>query len=108
MPPPWAEEQMGSKIAAEGTGGPPGRTRPKVLLGAFFVLSSLGGAVLVLLKLNYAGGDFANNLWGPAHYLVHGWSPYRAQEMLHSNPPVWFPPAIGLFFPVGWLDLRLA
>jgi hypothetical protein len=75
---------------------------------AIAALVILGGALLLLLKLRYAAGDFANNLWGPAYYLVHGWSPYRAQEMLQANQPVWFPPAIGLFFPLGWLDLQLA
>jgi hypothetical protein len=28
--------------------------------------------------------------------------------LLQANPPVWFPSAVGLLFPLGWLDLRLA
>lgn len=83
----------------------PGRNR---LFRALAILLATAGAIGLVLTLRYFAGDFADNLWGPAYYLVRGWSPYRAQEMLQANVPLWFPPAIGLFFPLGWLGLRPA
>lgn len=82
-----------------------GRNRLRL---ALVVLLGAAGAVGLLLTLDYFAGDLADNLWGPAYYLVRGWSPYRSQEMLRANAPLWFPPAIGLFFPLGWLDRRTA
>ncbi len=80
----------------------------RVLLWTLASAVALAGAVLLLIRLDYFAGDFRNNLWAPAHYLVHGKSPYLAQELFHDNYPVWLAPVIGLFFPLGWLDLRTA
>ncbi len=72
------------------------------------ILLSLVGLVLVL-TLNYFAGDFLVNLWGPSHLLLHGQSPYRVDLIFPGkNAAVWFPQAIGLFFPLGWLDARVA
>jgi hypothetical protein len=53
-------------------------------------------------------GDFRNNLWGPAHLLVQGQSPYRVEVLFPGEQAVWFPQAIGVFFPLGWLNVGLA
>lgn len=72
------------------------------------VVLAVAGAAVLFLHLDYFAGDFLNNLWGPAYHLVHGQSPYWRDPLLQENPPLWLPPAIGLFFPLGWLDFRLA
>ncbi len=73
------------------------------------LLLLLAGVVVLLVKLNYFAGDFLVNLWGPSHLLLNGESPYRVEIIFPGkNAAVWFPQAIGLFFPLGWLDARLA
>jgi hypothetical protein len=52
--------------------------------------------------------DFYNELWGPAYMLVHGQSPYNTSSLNPVLPAAWFPMAIGLFFPFGWLSETLA
>jgi hypothetical protein len=53
-----------------------------------------------LIKSRY---DFYNELWGPAHLLVQGQSPYDTSSLNTNLPAAWFPMAIGFFFPLGWL-----
>lgn len=48
--------------------------------------------------------DFYNELWGPSYLLVHGQSPYDTASLNPVLPAVWFPMAIGFFFPLGWLS----
>lgn len=52
--------------------------------------------------------DFYNELWGPAYLLVQGKSPYDTASLDPVLPAVWFPMAIGFFFPLGWLSETLA
>ena len=52
--------------------------------------------------------DFYNNLWGPVYLLTHGQSPYNTAGLNPTLPPMWFPMAIGFFFPLGWLPEPLA
>ena len=52
--------------------------------------------------------DFYNELWGPAHLLVQGKSPYDTASLNPVLPAVWFPMAIGFLFPLGWLSETLA
>jgi hypothetical protein len=52
--------------------------------------------------------DFYNELWGPAYLLVQGKSPYNTASLNPVLPAVWFPMAIGFFFPLGWLPENLA
>lgn len=52
--------------------------------------------------------DFYNELWGPAFLLVHGQSPYDTSSLNPVLPAAWFPMAIGIFFPLGWLPEVLA
>lgn len=48
--------------------------------------------------------DFYNELWAPARLLTSGQSPYRTASLDPILPPVWFPMAIGFFFPLGLLN----
>jgi hypothetical protein len=71
--------------------------------------------LLVLIPHQQFGGwDLRVNLWGPAYHLVQGKSPYRTTSLSSIDPlfaqvnPVWLPPVIGVFFPIGWLDAYLA
>jgi hypothetical protein len=52
--------------------------------------------------------DFYNELWGPAHLLVQGRSPYNTSSLDPVLPAAWLPMAIGFFFPLGWLSEKLA
>lgn len=52
--------------------------------------------------------DFRNNLWGPAHLLVNGQSPYRLDVLFDGSQAVWLPMVIGALFPLGWLNLNTA
>ncbi|MCU0511394.1 MAG: glycosyltransferase 87 family protein, partial [Anaerolineae bacterium] len=51
--------------------------------------------------------DFRNNLWGPAHLLLAGESPYRIDRLYDANS-VWLPMVIGTFFAAGALPLPVA
>jgi len=84
------------------------RRRLRTLLAAAVAVVATAGAVGLMLKLDYLAWDFRNNLWGPAHLLIHGQSPYRIEALFDNSNAIWFPPAIGLFFPLAWLDLRWA
>ncbi len=52
--------------------------------------------------------DFYNELWGPAYLLAQGESPYDTASLNPVLPAVWFPMAIGFFFPLGWLSEKNA
>lgn len=52
--------------------------------------------------------DFYNELWGPAHLLVRGESPYDTSSLNADLPAVWPPMAIGVFAPLGWLSEKTA
>src|SRR5688572_31955634 len=52
--------------------------------------------------------DFYNELWGPAYLLVRGQSPYDTAVLNPNLPAAWLPMSIGFFFPLGWLDEKLA
>lgn len=47
--------------------------------------------------------DLYNELWGPAHLLVRGQSPYDTASLNPVLPAAWLPMSIGFFFPLGWL-----
>jgi hypothetical protein len=84
-------------------------------LDAFHKYSSILalGFVAVLIaslfwRLMLPRMDFYNELWGPAHLLVQGKSPYDTASLNPILPAVWFPMAIGFFFPLGWVPETLA
>ena len=68
-------------------------------LGVIAVIVAVLFQPLVLPRM-----DFYNELWGPAHLLVQGHSPYNTASLDPVLPAVWFPMAIGFFFPLGWLS----
>lgn len=52
--------------------------------------------------------DFYDELWGPAHLLLQGKSPYDTSSLNPMQPAAWFPMAIGFYFPLGWLSEEIA
>ncbi len=83
-------------------------TRRRALQVSAVALAFITASVLLVLNLRYFAVDFRLNLWQPAYLLVHGQSPYYTQVFPDSIPAVWLPQIIGLFFPLGWLDLQTA
>lgn len=58
--------------------------------------------------LGGARKDFYNELWAPAHLLVQGENPYDTSSLESDLPPLWLPPAVGVFAPLGWLPEGIA
>lgn len=79
---------------------------PLILVGILMLAGALW--VLLWMKGFTTDTDFRNNLWGPAHLLVQGRSPYRVEVLYEGKLALWLPQAIGLFFPLGFLDLAVA
>jgi len=75
-----------------------------ILVAVFLVLL----AVFISSHIFPVGGDFRNNLWGPANLLVHHMSPYGIKALFTSVNAVWTPVIIGLFFPIGFLPQQQA
>ncbi len=49
--------------------------------------------------------DFHHGLWSASYLLVRGMNPYGLGAPMQVVPSVWLPMIIGLWFPLGWLDL---
>ncbi|HWQ04740.1 MAG TPA: glycosyltransferase 87 family protein [Longilinea sp.] len=87
---------------------------PQITRKMVFSILILAAALLVLLvefiptHMLPVGGDFRNNLWGPANLLVHHMSPYGIKFLFASVNAVWMPVIIGLFFPIGYIPLQPA
>jgi hypothetical protein len=77
-----------------------------ILIFSATVLALL--AAFIPSRLFPDGGDFRNNLWGPAYLLVHHHSPYDIKILFGSVNAIWMPVIIGLFFPIGYLPLNWA
>ncbi len=84
-------------------------------LSAFHKYSSILALGLIAVFITYLFWrltmprmDFYNELWGPAYLLVQGKSPYDTASLDPVLPAVWFPMAIGFFFPLGWFSENLA
>ena len=75
----------------------------KRALMAILILAAGVGVVLFTRHAPISSWDLRNNLWGPGYLLLHGQSPYRIDLLFDNSNAVWFPAAIGLFFPFGWL-----
>lgn len=76
---------------------------------SILILAVIGLASMVLFwQLATPRKDFYNELWAPAHLLVQGKSPYDTSSLNPELPAAWFPMAIGLFFPFGWLSESVA
>lgn len=65
-------------------------------------------AVFVPSRVVPVSWDFQNNLWGPAHLLLQGSSPYNIKALFPETNAVWMPMAIGLFLPLGALPVQWA
>lgn len=67
------------------------------------LLAGVGIAFVLHVRL-FSGWDLRHGLWSPSFLLLHGANPYGMGAPMQFVPSVWLPMAIGLFFPVGWLD----
>ena len=67
-----------------------------------------GIAYFVFSPLARTKMDFYNELWGPAHLLMRGNSPYDTASLDPELPAVWLPMAIGVFAPLGLLKEQVA
>ena len=78
--------------------------RRRTYLIACLVLIGVGALVVFVQQMDFFAWDFRNNLWGPAHLLVEGQSPYDLAPLnLERGNAVWFPMPIGAFFWLGYL-----
>lgn len=75
----------------------------------------IGSSVLIIMGISaflqtrwFTSWDFRHNLWAPSYLLVHGMNPYGTGAPMQVVPSVWFPMIIGLWFPLGYLDLYQA
>jgi hypothetical protein len=59
------------------------------------------GVIWFAANFSYVSWDFRNNLWGPAHLLVQGQSPYRLELFFERGNPVWMHPAIALMISIS-------
>jgi len=76
---------------------------------SIFALALIAGFIICLFwNLMMPRMDFFNNLWAPANLLLQGKSPYDTASLHPILPPLWYPMAIGFFFPLGWFSEGLA
>jgi hypothetical protein len=69
------------------------------------IVVGFGLVVLFVQQTRFDAWDFRNNLWGPAHLLVNGDSPYDLALMnFELGNAVWLPGAIGTFFWLGFFS----
>lgn len=83
-------------------------TSQKLQLSLFGIFVLALGAVFVIQFQARPGWDFRNNLWAPAHLMVHHQSPYNVKLLFENSNAVWMPMVIGLFFPLGMIPLQQA
>ncbi len=84
--------------------------RTRLEQGLIVLVSTLLVGVIVVMCsiLPLSSWDFRNNLWGPAHLLVTGRSPYRIDQLFDGSNSVWLPTTIGALSPLGLLSLGQA
>lgn len=75
----------------------------RVISLTLVLLAGVGIALFLQVRL-FASWDLRHGLWSPSFLLVHGADPYGMGAPMQVVPSVWLPMAIGLFFPLGWLD----
>lgn len=76
----------------------------RVLIAGLLIL---GTAVIWAIYFKYPPGwDFRNNLYLPAYLLLQHQSPYNIHVLVDGSNAVWLPMVIGIFFPLGYLDLQ--
>jgi len=76
-----------------------------IVIGAIILLAAVGGVWFIQTN-EFASWDLRHNLWAPCYLLVHGMNPFGRGAPSQSVGAVWFPMAIGVFFPIGWLSER--
>lgn len=88
------------------------KPRPSLSFGRGMTAALLFG-LAILAALAFRGvvsarADFYNNLWAPAHLLLQGANPYDTSSLKAELAPLWLPPAVGAFAPLGWLSAQAA
>jgi len=77
----------------------------------FLAGTAIAGILLFVVFGNVpVGWNFRNILWGPAHLLLQGKSPYDVDSLFGPGVAnaLWMPVVIGLFCPPGFLPLQQA
>ena len=70
---------------------------------------TLGVVTLWTIYFNAPQGwDFRNNLYLPVTLLLQGQSPYNIHVLVDYSNAVWFPTVIGVFLPLGYLEIQQA
>lgn len=74
--------------------------------GALFFILALTTLVVIwfVQTQHLPSGDLFRGLWAPTFLLVRGENPYGLGAPDQTIRSVWFPMAIGLFSPLGWLS----
>jgi hypothetical protein len=73
------------------------------------LLLMAGCSILWVLYSNYPPGwDFRNNLYLPSYLMLQHQSPYNIHVLVDNSNAVWLPMVLGVFFPLGYLDLQKA
>jgi hypothetical protein len=54
------------------------------------------------------GWDFRNNLYLPVNLILQNQSPYNIHVLVEHSNAVWLPMALGVFLPLGYLELQQA
>ncbi|MCA9886267.1 MAG: DUF2029 domain-containing protein [Anaerolineae bacterium] len=74
------------------------------------VVGFVGLLVLVIFvsQAQLFGWDFRNNLWGPAHLLSTGRSPYLIDQLFDNSNSIWLPQIVGAGLPLGFLPQVMA
>jgi len=72
------------------------------------VLLLAGVAAFIVIYSGTPSWDFRNNLWGPAHLLLQGKSPYNLEVIFPDVAALWSPPTVGAFFLIGAIPLQQA
>jgi hypothetical protein len=83
--------------------------KSKYLKILFFLIISIVILVFWLIYFHYPPGwDFRNNLYLPTYLLIQQLSPYNIHGLVEGSNAVWLPMVIGIFLPLGYLDLQQA
>lgn len=74
----------------------------------FIFILATAATFFVLIHVTGSRVDFYNELWGPAHLLMRGQSPYNTSSLQAELPAVWLPMSIGFFSFLGLFSEQVA
>jgi len=76
-----------------------------VILLFFILVCSI---LWVIYSKHTPGWDFRNNIYLPSFLMLKGQSPYNIHVLVDGSNAVWLPMVLGIFFPLGYLDIQIA